>query len=383
MQGDKKHLIVRTMPISKKRKKTTPKLKKKKQSEPKWESFEKIVAAIHIAETKGAMVTWNEIIKNRQFDVTIRFKVGFYEYLTLIECRDYNKPIQVEKVEAFVTKVRHQNANKAVMVSAYGFQSGAKEVALREGIELYSLRQINKLPDDVFTNIFQSFVAIQPFAFRTDGKPAFVFSQDPIKLKYQLENIRFTNYGDRSIGDLIRPLTQLISPVPLPGVPDVEKIGMFKRATPAPIRSSFKMMENTMMIEPESGEKIHVKEFLFTYWSVKAEILNLDGIDPTVYATFGTQYEYKNELNNEVTFIDPTNLSLGINTILEEGKFEDGTWIRIHDYLYEEIRGQMKRDKQPSAGIVDSQSVKTTEKGGRKKATTAERKSLDGSGTLS
>ena len=52
----------------------------------------------------------------------------------------------------------------------------------------------------------------------------------------------------------------------------------------------------------------------------------------------------------------------------------DGTWIRIHDYLYAELRGQMKRDKQPSGAIVDSQSVKTTEKGGRREATTAARK---------
>jgi len=53
---------------------------------------------------------------------------------------------------------------------------------------------------------------------------------------------------------------------------------------------------------------------------------------------------------------------------------QDGTWLEIHDYLHAELRSKMDRERQPSAAIVDSQSVKTTEKGGRKEATTAAKK---------
>lgn len=48
---------------------------------------------------------------------------------------------------------------------------------------------------------------------------------------------------------------------------------------------------------------------------------------------------------------------------------QDGTWERIHSYLRTSMRQQQGRDEQASAGIIDSQSVKTTEKGGSKALT--------------
>jgi putative transposase len=51
-----------------------------------------------------------------------------------------------------------------------------------------------------------------------------------------------------------------------------------------------------------------------------------------------------------------------------------GVWNKIHERLREEVRQAAGREKSPSAAILDSQSVKTTEKGGSAAATMRARK---------
>jgi hypothetical protein len=116
--------------------------------EKKWKQFERLVAAVHEALAGAdAKIQWDDEIAGRQFDLSIRFSRLAYDYLTVVEVKDYLTP--VKEVEAFVTKARRAGANKIVMVSSQGFQSGAIEVARDERIDLFVLAVSEQWPASV------------------------------------------------------------------------------------------------------------------------------------------------------------------------------------------------------------------------------------------
>lgn len=115
--------------------------------DPKWKKFEKLVAGIHKMKEQGAEVVFDDKIvgkrtgEERQVDVSVRFRHGYYEYLIIIECKDYKKKVSVDKVEALRTKMEDVGADKGVMVSTNGFQKGAVKAAAAYNIGLFTLTE--------------------------------------------------------------------------------------------------------------------------------------------------------------------------------------------------------------------------------------------------
>jgi hypothetical protein len=225
-------------------------------SDKKWKMFERIVAAIHVAEQKGATVQWDEKINGRQFDVTIRFKHGLYEYLTVVECKDYAKPVPAEKVDALVTKSRDAGADKAIMVSASGFQAGAIQVAKRHNIQLFSLKTLSNTPEDTITDTLMPVLWIYDFRFQEEGKNSEIaFPEEPGVLRMFLRDQKIEGPGvDTNPEQILEDIRDEIS----------------KSATAATQRFLVKFPKGTVIVHPNLGNRTPIASFSILYQLITA-----------------------------------------------------------------------------------------------------------------
>jgi len=110
-------------------------------SPPKWRKFEGFVASLQKYLTPHAEVTHNEFILGksgvkRQVDVAVRYNLGQFNLLVVIDCKDWKNPVDIDDVGSFSDLVEDIGANKGAIVCNAGFRSGALKRAKEKGIDL-------------------------------------------------------------------------------------------------------------------------------------------------------------------------------------------------------------------------------------------------------
>ncbi len=81
------------------------------------------------------------ISREHQIDVYWQFSYGTVTYRVAVECKDYQKPVTAEKIEAFRSTLLDIGNIQGIFASRSGFQSGAQQVAMAYGIQLMQIRE--------------------------------------------------------------------------------------------------------------------------------------------------------------------------------------------------------------------------------------------------
>lgn len=107
-----------------------------------------LLDAENITKQKNIEIQLNKKIidacgNEREFDLYWEYELAGITYKTVIECKDYDSKISVDKIDALIGKVRDIPDLKAVFASKKGYQSGAKSKAEHNRIDLLVVREQN------------------------------------------------------------------------------------------------------------------------------------------------------------------------------------------------------------------------------------------------
>lgn len=266
------------------------------------------------------------MINGRQFDVTIRFKQGLYEYLTIVECKDLARPVPVDKVEAFVTKSRDANAHHGVLASSSGFQEGARQVAEKHNISLIHVSE----SQDVDLSVFGAHWAGETDALRIQSVTLEYVDGETIRLPeeahaltYYVNNIILKcDSKQESLDELI----QQHSPQLLGG----DQENYTDHVIPCP--------EGTRIVAPED-EEIPLKplaRLCIHVGMTKARLL----AGPVVFEPYllTPNIKVKNIAGSGEKVFSRHELGLGVDTVLEEGTFYENPNLAMY-YHCDKVEG--------------------------------------------
>lgn len=118
---------------------------------PAWKGFERLAEKIFAELHAAAEVKWNDFIlgaeteTERQIDVSIRWRSGDDEYLTIVQARDKKRPADINTVGEFLSVMRDVGASGGALVCRGGFTKSAHTYAKNRGVALYNLHDASSV----------------------------------------------------------------------------------------------------------------------------------------------------------------------------------------------------------------------------------------------
>jgi hypothetical protein len=284
----------------------------------KWEHFERLVTTIHKTKSCGGIVKWNDKINGRQFDVTIRFKAGFYDFLIVIECKNYKNKVPVEKVEAFITKAKDINANKAIMVSSHGYQKSCMDIAKHHGIELLILSKGDGIKEEDLEKILIPTLNVYDLRIaRSDNKKEILLPKTiGGKLLYYIKKIKIV----------------------FPKGPEKKLENVLMRWNPNELnekerKQEFIFPKGTLAYFPEQEKPIPVYSIRFKYRLIKAKrISDRPALDPFLESEKLSYMILKTPEGDIIHSIKFDKLQLGFDTVIKKDHFYHNPKLNFNYY---------------------------------------------------
>lgn len=181
----------------------------------------------------------NKSGRKREIDVLIKSRINNLDIIIVIECKDYKRPVPVDKIESFNSKCqRIEGISKKVFVATNGYQADSIEAAKHFDIELYNLSEISKKEITTWFPIKQLKINIKlqlPFKIQVIGEESdfgnlpydnelivhyfgkeesiqisgFVWNSVVVKKQKEIQSLLFIDFMKRKSNDKIDKQTRI------------------------------------------------------------------------------------------------------------------------------------------------------------------------------
>ena len=286
----------------------------------KWRKFANLADSIELAKQRGYEVLWNETIQGTDFDIAVRINKPPSQYLIVIKCLESVAEVTPQQVIDFIEQVRKTESIIAILVSEAGFEKECEKLYEHSFIRLITLETINKQKPEDLTKIFD--LVLNQYGFR-----------------FLMPNDRFFGFPDES--GILKLFLQdsKIEGVGISGTPEklLEKLTgeVYKTASGTPKEFKYNFPDGTVLIHPNTLERIPVLSFTFDYRLFTAADLE----DASIYrkSPYYIDSIIEDELLKRNDEADLSKIDSGFDTTLRVKKYYYNPKLQF-SYYCEEIR---------------------------------------------